>query len=245
MSKTSKLCKGRSSLGLTLVLLMFALLSAQQTPAQTTLVNVPSTDVVAEKKVYVEFDFITDYAWKREGSFRTYVPRAVVGVAPNLEAGVNVAFTDGAGLQPIEVQPNIKWRFYQNEEHGVAGSLGCILYLPVTHRRGTDTFGMCYSVLSKKFSGTHGPRLTGGGYALINRRDGEGPKGGGIVGYEQPLTRKATFVVDWFSGQNRFGYVTPGFSFATTSKSTLFTGYSIANHGSGGNALFAFYGLTF
>src|SRR5947207_704268 len=99
--------------------LICGLLSGSEALAQSTLANVPSTDVVAEKKVYAEFDFITDYAWRRDG-FRTYVPRVVVGVAPNVEAGVNVAYTDGAGVQPIEVQPNFKWRFYRNEGKGVA-----------------------------------------------------------------------------------------------------------------------------
>lgn len=229
---------------LMILLLTCGVLSGGAALAQSTLVNAPSTDVVAEKKVYAEFDFITDYAWRREG-FRTYVPRVVVGVAPNIEAGVNVAYTDGAGVQPIEVQPNFKWRFYSNEGKGVAASLGCILYLPVTHRRGADTFGMCYSVLSKKFTGNYGPRLTGGGYALINRQNGNGTRSGAIVGYEQPLLRRVNFVMDWFSGQNRFGYVTPGFSFTTTSKSALYTGYSMGNHGRGNNALIAFYGITF
>jgi len=226
------------------LLLSGGLLSGGRARAQSTLVNVPSTDVVAEKKVYAEFDFITDYAWRREG-FRTYVPRVVVGVAPNLEAGVNVSYTDGAGVQPIEVQPNFKWRFYRNESKGVAASVGCILYLPITHRRGADTFSMCYSVLSKKFSGNYGTRATGGGYALISRQSGTGAKGGAIAGVEQPLSGRVNFVMDWFSGQNRFGYVTPGFSFTTTSKSALYTGYSMGNHGRGNNALFAFYGITF
>ena len=54
-----------------------------------------------------------------------------------------------------------------------------------------------------------------------------------------------TFVADWFSGKNAFGYVTPGFSF-TLPKSSLFNvGYSIGNHGRGNNALFLYYGITF
>lgn len=227
------------------VVLMCGVLSGQAAMAQSTLVNVPSTDVVAEKKVYLEFDFITNYAWQRESSFRSYVPRTVVGVAHNVEAGVNIAYTDGAGVQPIEVQPNFKWQFFRNEGKGAAASFGCILYLPVTHRTGTNTFGMCYSVLSKRVNGKYGPRLTGGAYALVNRRDGNGAKSGVIAGYEQPLSGKVSFVTDWFSGDNRFGYVTPGFSFTTSRRGTLYTGYSMANHGSGNNALFAFYGITF
>ena len=51
--------------------------------------------------------------------------------------------------------------------------------------------------------------------------------------------------MDWFSGKNRFGYVTPGLSFATSKKSILYTGYSIGNHGRRNNALFTYYGITF
>lgn len=227
------------------VFLMCGLLSGRTATAQSTIVNVPSTDIVGTGHVYLEGDFVTNYAWQRSNSFRSYVPRAVVGIARNVEAGVNVGFTDGAGLQPIEVQPNIKWRFYENEKLGIAASIGCVLYLPVTHRTGTDTFGLCYSVISKKVNGRYGPRVTGGAYALVNRQRGYGSKAGTIVGYEQPLTGRLNFVTDWFSGNNRFGYVTPGLSFSTTRRSSFYTGYSMANHGRGNNALLAFYGITF
>ena len=38
-----------------------------------------------------------------------------------------------------------------------------------------------------------------------------------------------TFVADWFSGKNAFGYVTPGFSFALAKSSLLNVGYSICS----------------
>src|SRR6476620_8847627 len=81
--------------------------------AQTTIMNTPSTDVVAAKKVYVEMDFLTNYAWQREGSSQNYIPRVVVGIPGKLEAGVNVSFTHISGQDlPVEVQPNVKWQFY-------------------------------------------------------------------------------------------------------------------------------------
>src|SRR3954466_4347567 len=107
--------------------------------AQTTIMNTPSTDVVAPKKVYVEMDFLTNYAWQREGSFQNYIPRVVVGVAKNVEVGVNVSFTHVSGQDsPVELQPNVKWQFYNNEKAGVAAATGCILYTPLNHRAGTD-----------------------------------------------------------------------------------------------------------
>ena len=225
---------------------VFGLLAHGPAMAQSTLMNVPSTDVVAARKVYVEMDFLTNYAWQREGSFQNYIPRTVIGVGRNVEVGVNVSYTHVSGeSQPLEVQPNIKWQFYSNEGNGTAAAVGCILYAPVTHRTGTSTFGQCYSVASKQLRGRFGPRFTGGAYALVHANEDERTKVGAIVGYEQPLVKKVSFIVDWFSGENRFGYVSPGFSFVTSKKSALTTGYAIANHGRGKNALFAYYGIQF
>src|SRR6266536_2710651 len=78
------------------VILVFFVLSvvvfARHAAAQSTILNTPSTDVVAPKKVYVEMDFITNYAWQRnnDSKYANYAPRVVVGVTRNVEAGVNV-----------------------------------------------------------------------------------------------------------------------------------------------------------
>ncbi len=215
--------------------------------AQSTIMNIPSTDVVAARKVYVEMDFLTNYAWKREGSFQSYIPRAVVGVARNVEAGINVSFThiDGEPGQPIEIQPNVKWQFYNNESNGTAASVGCILYAPINHRAGTDTHGFCYVNGSKRFSGRLGPRITGGGYTLVSARKENGDRVGAMAAYEQPISKRVGLLVDWFSGANRFGYVSPGITIATPGKSALTTGYAFANHGRGKNALFIYYGKQF
>lgn len=235
---------------LTLILLasflLFGLPSHRTIVAQSTLVTIPSTDVVSARSVYLEFDFISHYASHHNGGFQSYEPRAVVGVGHNVEVGVNLVSTDGYGVnQPIEIQPNIKWRFYQDEKQRVSAAVGVMLYAPITRRTGTNTFVMLYALVSKKVAGEFGPRFTGGAYALPGRVDGTGAKAGVMAGYEQPLAPRVNFVMDWSSGRNRFGYVTPGLSFATTEHSNLYTGYSIGNHGRGNNALFAYYGITF
>ena len=100
----------RSRLTLSLLVLVFCL-SGQRAATQSTLMNVPSTSVVAAKKVYVEFDFLTNYAWQREGSFQNYIPRTVIGLGRHVEVGANVSYTHVSGESlPIEVQPNIKWQ---------------------------------------------------------------------------------------------------------------------------------------
>src|SRR5438132_14265055 len=115
--------------------LFVSILICESAMAQSTIMNIPSTDVVASKKVYVEMDFLTNYAWQRQGSFQNYIPRMVVGIARNVEAGVNVSFThiDGESAQPIEIQPNIKWQFYSNESNSTAASAGCIIYATMNY----------------------------------------------------------------------------------------------------------------
>ena len=230
----------------TVIVFLAPFLIGSRAIAQSTLLNVPTTDVVTSKKIYVEMDFISNFAWQRQGAFENYIPRVVVGAPKRIEAGVNVSFThvNGGPSQPIEIQPNVKWQFYNNERLGLAGATGCLLYTPIVHRAGTDTLGQCYAVGSKQFSGSLGPRFTGGAYTLIGAQ-AERTKQGAIVGYEQPLFNRFSFLVDWFSGDNRFGYVSPGISIATSKTTSLQTGYLIANHGRGKNAFFIYYGKQF
>jgi hypothetical protein len=215
--------------------------------AQSSIVNAPSSEVAARKELYLEMDFITNYAWERkDNSFQNYLPRAVVGLGRNLEAGLNVSYTrvPGGGA-PLELQPNVKWQFYNNEEKGISAAVGCLWFVPVTNRVDTDTLGQCYSVMSKQFPGNFGPRFTGGGYVLIGSGPAERSKFGAIVGYEQPLNKKMGFIIDWSSGNNRLGYVNPGFYFVTPGNGSLSAGYSFSNYGRGRNALFAYYGMSF
>ena len=222
-------------------------LSAQQALGQSTMMNAPSSDVVAAKKVYLEMDFITNYAWTQgDERFANYSPRAVVGVGRNVEVGVNVSYTHvPGGGEPVELQPNAKWQFYNNEGKGIAAAAGCVFFVPVTNRAGTDTFAQCYSVASKQFSGNYGPRFTGGGYRLIGAGPVEETKTGVIAGYEQPITQRLSFIVDWMSGHNRFGYISPSLNLSTPRNGNLSAGYAIANQGRGRNWLFLFYGQQF
>lgn len=223
------------------------LISQHIASAQSAIVNAPSTDVVPAKKLYVEMDFITNYAWQRDDAkFATYLPRAVVGVGHNIEVGTNVSYTRvRGGGAPVEVQPNVKWQFYSNESLGVAAAVGCMWFVPVTHSAGTDTFAQCYSLASKQVSGDYGPRLTGGGYTLLGASRDQGTRTGAIVAYQQPIARKMSFIVDWQSGHNRFGFLSPAISITTPRNGSLSAGYAVANKGHENNALFLYFGQQF
>jgi hypothetical protein len=127
----------------------------------------------------------------------------------------------------------------------VAVAAGVLISFPVTRRRDGKTSGMLYLVGSKTFPGPHGPRVTFGGYSLVGRFKDGTDKTGVLAGYEQPLNKKFSFVMDWFSGNNDVGYVTAGTGITLSPKQNIYAGYSFGNQGRGNNSLGVYYGYTF
>jgi hypothetical protein len=245
------------------VALLFVV-TAQTAMAQSTIFNIPSTDTVSKGKGYFEFDFLPQMP--SNGTTRTYfyTPRVVVGVGPNVEAGVNFPVYHYAGAPSPNnlgyIQPNVKVKYYNNDDKGVALSAGLLWNTPLNQRTGQDSWGYIYTNFSKKVkSGNYGPRITMGPYGIVgankNVLDGPvsfiGPRAGALVGLEQPVHAKASIVADWFSGKNGLGYFTPGVSFTLPASGLLNIGYSFGNDSfQNSNAtknrfLFVYYGVTF
>jgi hypothetical protein len=215
----------------------------QPAAAQSTIFNIPSTDTVAPSKVYFEFDYVMQLPKPAFGQFQVFTPRVVFGVTPMLEVGANIGVThysDGGGNDTI-FQPNAKYKFWADDDQGLAASAGFVAYLP---NHALDKFGLIYGNVSKKVKS--GARFTFGGYGApsIEAQD----KGGVILGAEVPLGGKVSFVADWFSGKNFFGYFTPGISVALPHSALFNIGYSIGNDRGTkdyrNQALFAYYGIV-
>src|SRR5215470_17077888 len=70
--------------------------------AQSTIFNIPTTDTVSRGKAYFEFDFLPQIP-KPDLADRLYIydPRLVVGLGPNLEAGINVASYHTSGMTNV------------------------------------------------------------------------------------------------------------------------------------------------
>jgi hypothetical protein len=211
--------------------------------AQSTIFNIPSTDTVAPKKVYFEFDYLLQLPKPDENQWQTFAPRGVVGVVPNLEVGINVAVTHYAddGGTTTYTSPNAKYKFWADDDKGLAASAGFVFY---TGNNDADDFGLIYGNFSKKIS--QGSRFTFGGYGApsIDADD----KGGVMLGAEVPVAGRLSIVADWFSGKNFFGYFTPGISVALPHSALLNIGYSLGNDsGTSDNrnrALFVYYGIV-
>ena len=257
----------KNSMKLGGLLVLLAALAGQTAMAQSTIFNIPTTDTVAKGKGYFEFDFLPQIP-APDGADRiyTYNPRLVVGISGNIEAGANFpTYQNSTGCNSTPetcgyFQPNIKWKFYNNDNAGVAAAGGALWNTPINKRDGQDSWGLLYANLSKKVkTGNYGPRFTAGPYGIVSANQDVtegpisfvGPRAGALLGYEQPIHSKVSIVADWFSGKNYYGYFTPGISITLPGSGLFNAGYSIGNDSwANDNAtknryLFVYYGVTF
>jgi len=229
-----------------LAAITLTLLFSHPVPAQSSLFSVPTSDVVGKNQKYLEADFDTHFAKLVNGGWQSYGLFGIYGTGKKTEIGLNGYFIRGAeGLEPIELQPNFKFQAYNSESKGIGVAVGTIAYVPMTKRLMRDTVVSVYGVASKKFKNEWAPRITGGGYQLIGAKRGSGSKRGFLLGLEQPVHRRLTFIADWNSGKNRFGYAAAGFGVTLTKHSTLWSAYYFGNQGRANNSLGIYYGYSF
>ncbi len=187
------------------------------------------TETLDEHSFYAEANLWSSVQRHRNGGEQVYGGRFSYGLKKNLEVGINLSGSDPNDEEyPPEIQPNTKWKFYQNEKDGIEASAGAVAFLPIARREGTKTFVMTYANVSKKAK--FGTRLTAGFYALVNHGQDFGSNRGVNLTAEKNLTPKLNFSMQWVSGKNRFGYLTPGISYQINGKNSLFAGYSIGNY---------------
>jgi len=213
--------------------------------AQTTIFNIPSTDTQTEKSFYLEADYYAHFDSFQNGGFQSFNPVIVYGVRKNLEVGANFYYVRSEDETFAELQPNVKWKFYENDKSDVAASVGAIGFIPLNKSAGSQPSAIFYANVSKTFKSAKELRLTGGVYTMAGTEQGFGTKSGFIVGLEQPVTSKFTILADWSSGNNRFGYATVGGNYQVTKNQFLGVGYSFGNFGRGNNYFTAYYGFTF
>lgn len=225
---------------------LFLTVFSYSVSAQLTIFNVPSTDILPKNRFYLEADFIGKFQKYEKGGFQTYGYRVVYGVRKNLEIGSNFYFTrNGSRPSAKEFQPNVKFRPYNSEKYGVAVTTGAIGFVPLDKSAGTRNYALLYTNVSKTISFTRGTRLTGGFYQMVGAGRSFGTQRGAIIGIEQPIKGRLSFLADWYSGNNRLGYSTAGLNYAFKKNQFVLVGYNFGNFGAGNNAFSAFYGVTF
>lgn len=223
----------------------FIIASFYGASAQSTVFNIPSTDVQAAKRLYVEADFTGHLSSFETGGYQSYGPRIIYGLNKRMEVGFNAFYTRTSPAEPVEVQPNFKVKLYDNESRGISVAAGTIAFTPVSERRSNTTRAMVYTVVSKNIKGDYGPRFTAGSYALLGSFEAGTTKKGALFGYEQPISKRLSFVADWSTGNNDYGYVVAGAGITLARRSVLYVGYNFGNDRRANNSLGIYYGFTF
>ena len=220
-----------------LLVLVVVALGETKSPAQQTIFNVPTTDVLNKGKVYFELDVSfkpTDSQAVRR--FSSMVPRVVIGAGGRVEIGLNITGNLQPGPDSTTLSPTAKWKPYQGKDNGVALVVGDNLFIPVRNRA-YNAGNYVYAEISKTFKS--GTRVTAGGYDFTRNVVATANRAGGQFGFEQPLNKKVSFAADWFTGKHSAGYFTPGVVFKVGPKVTGYAGYSIGNqNASRGNHFF-------
>lgn len=228
------------------ILLFSSLLFITCVSAQSTLLNIPSTDVLSTKTVYLEADFITHFDKLSKGGFQSYGLRTVYGLHRKIEVGTNFFLTRSSSPKLNEFQANAKFKFFGNEKLGLSASAGTQVYVPIRNKTGLKTVSMFYTNASKSFEKFKGLRVTGGYYRIVGESKlNFGSKQGALIGIEQHVFKKLTFLADWYSGKNRFGYSAAGFGLPVTKNQTIYAGYNFGNTGRANNSFAFYYGFNY
>jgi len=199
--------------------------------SQVTIFNIPTADTQPKRTFTLEGDFISKPTSDLDGGFRSYGYRGVYGLNNKTDLGANFFYTRGAGESAGEIQFHAKRMLYRHEGRGLAVSTGFLSYFPLRSRSEVRAGAYLYVNGSKQFATVRGLRVTSGIYHIV--RDGKdiGNRTGAMFGVEQPLTDRFSFIADWSTGVNRFGYAAAGLNYVITPRQYLSGGWNFGNSG--------------
>jgi hypothetical protein len=131
---------------------VFVVASSYGVSAQSTVFNIPSTEVQPPKHFLIELNFTGHLSPFATGGYQSYGPNIIYGVNRRMEVGSNAVYTRTSPAEPSEIQPNFKRKLYENEGNGLAVATGAVAFIPVTHRTGSTTRAMVYAAGSDRTS---------------------------------------------------------------------------------------------
>ena len=201
----------------------FVVVAVPFSPAQQTVFNVPSADVLAKGKFYGELDV----TYRNSSGGATLTPRAVVGVGHRFEAGINLNGFGLPGQQSFTPTPTLKWEIYDGQHNGWSWLVGDDLYIPAQNR--TYNVGN-YVWTELAHAWKSGTRATFGAFQISPNVVAVKQKAGGQFAIEQRIDSRVTFAIDWFTGDSSIGYLTPGVVIKVTRQLTWYATYQLGNH---------------
>ncbi|MEP6763097.1 MAG: hypothetical protein ABJB66_02240 [Gemmatimonadaceae bacterium] len=168
-----------------------------------------------------------------------YTARSVVGVGRGVEVSAGFSFFPGDAVQPLAANPGIKWRMLNQEKSWISAAIGATAFISlasVDHKY-ESTWGAAYGVVEHSF-GEKRATVGVGAYALAQAQQAAVNRIGVTVALSQPIAPGIDVGANWVSGNNVFGYLSPGAAF-TRGPYSLWLGYSRGTnpHGNSGPAI--------
>lgn len=212
-----------------LYILVFLLVIALPCAAQQTVFNVPSADVTPKGKLFLQTE--GQFRPWNSGAFYNGTNYSAYGIGHNTELDATLfnvsapnsnTITLGTGFKSAIPIPGLKEKFPAREYKFTIGSE------ILTSLQGKGVGSWEYAHLSGRLPITN-TRLTGGvsyGTRQVFGKDTFAY----ITAVEQPVTKKLTLLMDWYSGNEHFaGFLISGFSYNLPKNSTIYVGYQIPN----------------
>ena len=205
--------------------LVFLLFTGQNNAfAQQTIFNVPSADLTEKNMIF--FQHQSTFS----GRFGEFDNNFVFGLGKNTEFDLTLFNVGTKNIRNEVLALGFKSILPLDEKTHTKFTFGHLI--PISLRR-NGVGGYSYSHISTVLPKLH-TRITSGiavGTTTLFDRDFICF----IAGIEHPITKKLSFVMDWYSGKHSNGFLIPGFYYSFTPKLILSGGYRIRNNTENGH----------
>lgn len=209
-----------------ITIFFIAIFFASKTLAQQTIFNVPSADILAEDKIFVQ----------HESQFRTKEPQDFInttnyfayGVAPNLELDATLFNFSSPASKNVTLGLGFKTAYNFDFEGAKQYQAKIIFGDMAAFSLQNNGVGNWLYIEPSFLIYQTGTRLTGGITYGTKQIFGEE-----IIcflgGFEQKITSKLNFIGDWYSGDHAMSIFANGFSYQFPKDLSFYWGYQIPN----------------
>jgi hypothetical protein len=194
-----------------------------------------TSELTEKGKVDVTFDFLGSVARRQAGGFEWYLPAVSFGMTDSLEiAGAVSTMVPPTPDEPREAIPQLRWRWLETS-HRQTAVVGAAWHAPFSNHVDAEQYGLVTFLMTQTV-GDHRPiTISGGVYALVGRRAFDDTRRGVTLGWDHALSERWSYSVEWVSGHNWYGYLSPGVTFSSGTH-WITAGYCVgnqrsANHG--------------
>jgi len=226
--------------GAVAVLPLISLLAPAVASAQSSMTE----ELTEARKLDVSFDFLGSVARRKAGGFEWYLQSASFGVTDRLEVGGSLStMVPRSSEDPRELIPHARWRWLETSR-GQSGLIGGDWHVPLTNRDEAKGYGLVDMTFSQSFGERRPLTISGGAYSLVGRQMQDETRRGVILAWDQTLSERWSYSVEWISGNNWYGYTSSGLTF-TSGAHWVFGGYCVGNQRSANHGPCVSAGRTF